>query len=191
MIHPLVFIERKYYGPVFLFLLVLTLTTGFILQFQGDVLKNPVAPGGIVSLEFAGTIEKSDLIIRSWKEAGTTAAAFNIGLDYLFLFLYPLAILAGCIWVTGNQHTRSVWIKNAGYLVSWLVIGAGILDAIENIALYRLVTGASESFLPRIALYCAVPKFLLTGLGILYFLTTGLYLLFQYLYGKAIRSSGP
>jgi hypothetical protein len=47
---------------------------------------------------------------------------------------------------------------------------AGLLDAIENVALLRMLHGGVAQPWPRIARLCAIPKFAIVALGMLYVL---------------------
>jgi len=45
-----------------------------------------------------------------------------------------------------------------------------LLDSIENYALIRVLLGSQQELWPRMALWCAVPKFLIVAVGLVYVL---------------------
>ncbi len=53
-------------------------------------------------------------------------------------------------------------------LLSWLVLAAGVLDAIENYALIQMLLSGASDLWARISWWCATPKFILVGLGLLF-----------------------
>lgn len=58
--------------------------------------------------------------------------------------------------------------------MAWVVLFAGLLDIIENIALIRLLSGSESPALPVIARWSAIPKFIFLIMGIVYLLASGL-----------------
>ena len=65
---------------------------------------------------------------------------------------------------------------------------AGLLDGIENWALIQLLFSTQNEFYPALAKYCAVPKFLILGCGILYIVTMLLFSLLSNLIKKETSS---
>jgi hypothetical protein len=55
-----------------------------------------------------------------------------------------------------------------GLPLAWLQWFAGLLDAVENIALLNVLDGPVEQPWPRLAQLCALAKFALILLGLLY-----------------------
>ena len=53
---------------------------------------------------------------------------------------------------------------------SWAIFGAALLDSVENYALIQVLLGTEQSIWPAVARICAIPKFLIVGLGLLYVL---------------------
>ncbi len=48
------------------------------------------------------------------------------------------------------------------------VIIAALLDIVENIALIKLLLGSANELLPVVAKWCAIPKFSIVSVAILY-----------------------
>jgi len=147
-------------------LLGLTLVVWAALIVLDAPLRNDAAPLGIVSLELAGTGESATHILDSWSQQQRLYAAVSLGLDYLFLVLYPLAISQPCRHLantTGRDETK------VGLILARIQLLAGPLDAIENAALIlELFAFPNMNQYASIAWWMAVPKLLIIGVGLLY-----------------------
>ncbi len=170
MIHHLHVITKrqreKYFWPLFL----LTLLVMAILQLVNSPLITTAAPLGIVSFELAGTPAVAENILTSWDTNAQVHAGFSLGLDYLFMILYASAISLACLWAMDILHDRDWPLALAGSWIAWGVWLAAILDAIENIVLVMILFGSQGPFLPLIARVCAVSKFSLIFIGVVFVL---------------------
>jgi hypothetical protein len=101
----------------------------------------------------------------------------NLGLDYLFLCAYAASIGLACVLVSRRFKLRSP-LHAVGVLLSWALVMAAALDALENYALIRLLLGSTGGGLAALARSAALVKFLLVFLGILYAILAGLAALF-------------
>lgn len=163
-------VQTQNKAQVFWLLFGLTVFTIVGVQITGSALVNETAPGGIVSLELVGTLAGSQGIIDSWRGPDMTWAGINMGLDFLFLFLYGTTIALGCLILSDRMPEKNRSLKAVGH---WLALGALVaagLDIIENITLIRLLTGSENEFLPSLARWMAIPKFGLVLLALLYVL---------------------
>jgi hypothetical protein len=147
-------------------LLALSLALGAL----GAPLVTPAAPLGIVSFELAGTAEAAQRILASWPPVARERALFVLGLDYLYLAVYP-AWLSLAALLVARRHAGPP--ARLGEGLAWLVLAAAPLDALENAALARLVAGPLSDALARTAWACAWPKFALVALASLYLLGAG------------------
>jgi hypothetical protein len=152
----------------FVALLALTIVVMVALQILGAPLKTDAAPAGIVSFELAGTLPAAQGIVESWNATARVYAGLNLGLDFLFIPAYALCIGLGCVLVARALAARVAMLASVGVLLAWAQWLAALLDAIENYALIQLLLGSQQAALPVIAQWCAIPKFLIVGLGILY-----------------------
>ncbi len=130
------------------------------------VLDRSLAPYGIVGLELAGTAERAGLILVAWGCGGRTAAAFGLGLDMLFALTYATALALACDAVagppgTGVRHRVGLWL-------AWGALAAGALDLVENVALALMLLGGHLAPWAGVATVCAVPKFILVALALLF-----------------------
>ena len=166
--HPFRWIPQQRRKYLFIASVVATLLVSGVLTVMGQKLQNETVPHGIVSYEFAGDLVTATAMIESWGESGRILAGFHLGLDYLFLVLYSLAISLGCAMLaTFLASTYNVWTQS-GVWIAWAQPMAALLDSIENAALYALLVGSQNGQLPQIAWWCAAVKFAIVILGLLY-----------------------
>ena len=168
MFHPLDFIPSVAQKKAFFAFLALTLGLFGVFRYLDAPLRNPAAPSGIVSFELAGTPERADSIIQSWDARSQLFAAFGLGLDYLFMPAYALTLSIGVLMALRKRG--GVFAKLGAY-VGWGALLAGLFDAVENVALWRLLSGISTPFCPRAAAFAATVKFALIVLGLIFALT--------------------
>jgi hypothetical protein len=181
MPHPLEFLPLNLRKPLFFTFLALTVVLFAVFRVLDEPLRTAAAPNGIVSFEFAGLPDQAEVIVSSWNEttplgfpqilggysetSPVVYAAFGLGLDYLFMPVYSLALSLGTLLAAGRH---AGWLKSLGAVAGWGAFGAAIFDAVENYALWRVLSGDIISPYPEIAAVCAVVKFFLISWGLLY-----------------------
>ncbi len=172
--HPFYWIRKTQRNRIFVILLILTVVTIIGLQITGNPLKTETSPAGIVSFEFAGTIDNAQNMIKSWGPQGQVYIGLNMGLDFLFLILYPLAIGLGVILVGQRLSNKNGILWSLTVWLAWGLLIAGILDSIENYALIRILLGNTQELWPILAKWSAIPKFAIVLVGLLYILIGGI-----------------
>lgn len=168
MNHPLACIPSEKRKPLFFAFLALTLIIFGVFRLLDTPLRTDAAPNGVVSFELAGNIKTAAGILGSWDERAQLFAAFGLGLDYLFMPSYALALALGILLAAG-RHPGIYEKIGAG--LGWGALAAAVFDAVENYSLWRLMLGDFEVLWPRLAAICATIKFALLLLGIIYALT--------------------
>ena len=164
--------ERKLTWVLLLWLIALMVA----LHFFDAYLKNNVCKNGIVSFELAKNVEVSTAILHSWNAQANSAAGLNLGLDFLFLIIYPtfLALLI-------HKLNERLWVKHSfhtvGVVLIWASFVMGLSDAIENMALVTLLLGNLQQQWSSIAYYFALLKFAILAIGILYIVINSIILL--------------
>lgn len=153
------------------------------MQLLGLPLITNAAPGAIVSFELAGDLSTALAIMQSWDQAAMVAAGISLGLDYLYLVIYASTIALGCVLI-GNANGSHSLIAVATIL-AWMQPVAALLDAIENYALIQLLLGAHAIYWPPVAKWCAIPKFIIIAVGLV-FLVVGVLML----HIKRLRGEG-
>jgi len=169
-IHPFLWIRDTALKGTFLAAATLAIAAMLVLQSLGAPLQTPEAPAGIVSFELAGNLANSAAILASWDPAAKVSAGVNLGLDYLFIVAYVTAIGIACMLVSYHFKRNMRHWGMAGILLAWGILLAGVLDCVENYALISLLLGSQAEILPVVARFCAIPKFTLVFLGLIYVL---------------------
>jgi len=168
-------IRRRTFLPFF----TLTLIIEGVLTMTGNMLKTDATPLGIISYELAGSIEHAQAILNSWSEPLKRLAAFNLGLDYLFIFAYAITISLGCAWAGMTFQRRHFFFASLAQPFIWGILLAGSLDAVENLALIRMLYDKVVNPWPGIAAWAATAKFALVALGLIYTLCSGIVWVFS------------
>ncbi|HEY47980.1 MAG TPA: hypothetical protein G4O14_14520 [Anaerolineae bacterium] len=168
--HPFEWISPSAQKCVFWILLILTFFIMATLRVLDVPLKTEIAPSGIVSFEFAGDLSLAQKMVESWGQRGQIVAGLSLGLDYLFLLTYAGSIGMGCVLVARSVSKLAKQLSNAGIYLAWALLLAALLDALENYALIRVLSGSNSAIWPKVATWCAVPKFVIVAAGLAYIL---------------------
>ncbi len=172
MNHRLSLIYHRNGKAVFLGLLAWTLVLFAVFQVLNAPLVTLAAPAGIVSHQFAWSVEKAQAILASWAGRPSLSAAFSLGLDYLFIPSYALTVALGALLAAG-RHSSS--LRRLGIWAVYAVCAAAIFDALENVGLARqLLTGLVSAPMTFLTGLCASLKFTLLILAVLYGVVCGL-----------------
>lgn len=164
MRHPLEFVPQEARKRLFLTFLVLTLSLFAIFRVLDAPLQTDYAPSGIVSFELAGSPRNAAHIVLTWSEQATLNAAFGLGIDYLFMPVYALALGFGTLLAAGRHGG---WLRSLEAVAGYGAFAAALFDAVENYALFQVMSGAFNSSYPMIAAVCAALKFGLLAFGLL------------------------
>lgn len=132
MNHPLDFIPVSSRKPIFFTALSLTLILVAVFGVLDAPLKNSVTPCGIVSFELAGSPANAQAMIDSWDARARQFAAFGLGIDYLFMPTYALALSMGILLAAGRHQGG---FKSVGAVAGWGAFAAAAFDAVENLGL--------------------------------------------------------
>jgi len=165
MRHPLEWIpstSRKLALYVFLFL---TISLFAVFRVLDQPLRTPAAPNGIVSFELAGSPAVAQSMLDSWNEQAKQYLAFGLGLDYLFMPTYAIA-LGLAILLAASRHAG--WIKSLGAAAGWGAFVATLFDATENFALWKILLGEIIQQWTQLTAVCASIKFGLLIAGLVY-----------------------
>lgn len=125
-------------------------------------------PHSIIDFELAGTLAKAQEMLATWhKNNAMNALFFLLGFDYFFMVTYSIALWFGCLHVATKFSGGFQMFLVA---LAWSQPVAGLLDAVENGALYHLASGSVDALLPVIAKYAAIPKFAIALAGVLFWI---------------------
>ena len=167
---PFQWISVSALKPALVLSILATLALMVTLSALGAPLRTDASPAGIVSFEFAGSLAAAQHMIVSWGETGRTYAGLNLGLDYLFLIAYPFSIGLACVMVSRRLRDRGGGFSNLGIGLAWGQGAAGLLDALENYGLIRVLLGTRIESWPTVSRIAATGKFALVALGLTYVL---------------------
>ena len=168
MSHPFEKLSPSQLKKLFWFSTLFALVLMALMNTVGAPLITDIAPLGIVSFEFAGSPRQVDAILTSWDHNARLHAAFSLGLDYLFMLAYSTAIGLACLKAAVVLRQRAWPMAQFGAPLAWGQWVAAILDALENLALTFILLSGSGSPWPELAKWCALFKFLLIFLGLVY-----------------------
>ena len=138
-----------------------------LMALTGGRLNSRRTPGGIVDLELAGTEGRAGAVLAAWDPDAQRRARFAVRLDFLFLLVYSTAIGMACM-EAADRLRHQPRPARAGSALAWLQWGAALLDAVENAAMLQILGGRVRQPWPAIARSCALPKFVIVALGLVY-----------------------
>jgi hypothetical protein len=165
MRHPLASLSPEKRKPLFLTFLALTVLLFAVFRVLDTPLRTPAAPNGIVSFELAWSPGASVDMVNSWSEYARLLAAFGLGIDYLFMPIYALALSLG-ILLASARHPGG--FERLGAWMGWAALVAPLFDAVENYGLLHSLLSPLFSLWPLVASVCATLKFTLLILGLIY-----------------------
>ena len=167
------------YKRILIFSGFLTIIIFISLRYFGNPLITNHAPSGIISFELAKDYDQSIAIISSWDLNAKVNAGLSLGIDFLFLVVYSIFFSTACYLVAQKYINKINLLYRIGLLIAKLQFVAALFDAIENIALIKLLLGSNNSIYPTIAYYFASIKFIIIAIGIIYIIIGLLTALFQ------------
>ncbi len=161
-------VQRLFWPALILALAILAVFSVIDAPLQTPAATKGVAKG-IIAYELAGSAPAAQAMIDSWDARTRLYAAFGLGLDYLYMPSYALAIALGCMWARRRLAARRPWLADIGLALAWGQGAAALLDATENFALLKmLLAGVASAPWPALAAVCATIKFVLVLAGLLY-----------------------
>ena len=143
---------------------VFTIILIVIMKFLDSYLTTEGTPDGIVSFELAKNIHDARVMMDMWGDTGRIVAGFSLGLDYLFLISYSLFLGLISFYFARKFDGRFKILAKLGYSFSWIIFLAAVYDAIENFALFKILTGSGTSLMAVTAWFFASFKFLIVFL---------------------------
>lgn len=168
---PFAWLSHGVQVPLCLALIVAALAFGYYLGKQGAPLGK-LLPHGVLDIEMPWSTERAQEVNKALGEAGIAVAMKQTKLDFVFLVLYPLAISLTCALVAGSLSGKGSAI---GMTVARAVLFAGLLDAVENVAMLQMLGGTTSSPWPQLSTTCALLKFTLVLGGLVFVLVGGLW----------------
>lgn len=170
MAHPFQWIQPEYRTKVLWVSGLFTILMFMVMNSTGVVLVTKAAPQGIISFELAHSLQQALAIMNSWGPMQKMAAAYSLGIDYLFMLIYAFFLsFFSFTRAAAFGSLKPLWAK-LGWLLGWLFLVAGLLDALENYMLYRLLFSPPQVYFAQWAFWFASFKFAFVLAGIAYLL---------------------
>ncbi|MGA0611292.1 hypothetical protein [Caldimonas sp. KR1-144] len=113
-------------------------------------------PFGVISLEAPGTSAHARWIVERLGVDGVASVRRQTLLDFAFLTACALTLSLACTMIS---EATSGPMKAYGIMIAWAILLAGALDAVENVAMLRMLSGSFGSPWPQLATFCATLKF--------------------------------
>ena len=153
-------------------LIVLALFVGslvFLLLMRAPVDEMGDRGVGVIEFELARTSEKASEYYALLGDEGRDEAQKQLYLDFAYLILYGLLYAAACIVVAARAAERGMTkLARWGAPLATAGLAAAACDAVENLALLRVLDGHTDQPWPGIAFTFATMKFVLSTAAILY-----------------------
>jgi hypothetical protein len=125
---------------------------------------------GIVDFELAGTEDRTMEILGAWGPSGRRDARNNLWLDLVFIVLYSVALYLAVTWAALQWIDVWPFFAWLGWFLAYGQLLAGAFDVVEDVCLLRIIAGDEPGQrLPSTAKLAAQTKFLLSSLGVVYF----------------------
>ena len=169
--HPLNAIPEGW--PIWLTFIILLALTAIFGRLTKQDLKTTESPLNAISLEFAAFQKsKAQRIVKAWtNENKLDLARKHLFWDSFFILAYSTLLALGCVMTARVLHQPQTDAYSLALFVAWLPWLAGLLDFIENYAIWKMLYGFEGEGLPWLATAPATLKFII-GIG------TGIYTLF-------------
>jgi hypothetical protein len=196
---PLKYLRSSVLWSVVALLIAINLWLG--IKAGGDnLLNNLTAPRGIISLETTGSVESARKIIQSWNKNTPgeiplrSIALRSLIYDYIFIVFYTFTLALVCLIAAGvfnanHEKLNRLGLVKLGVGLARLQIVTAALDAIENIALWRMLRDSTLSIWPLLARWCALPKFGLIAVSFIYILLAFIFWIGESHKRKPLRKS--
>ncbi len=130
-------------------------------------LRNATSPNGIVSFEFCAYSASCMDTLTAWGAEGQRYAMLSLGLDFLFMLLYP-GFIAVCLLLTAAH--LSPRLKQVTVFAAWLTVAMWLADAIETYSLTQIVLRQSDALYGPLAAAFASIKFSILGISVFWLL---------------------
>jgi hypothetical protein len=127
----------------------------------------------IVDFELAGSVDRAQEILATWRAEGVIDDAKTIQIIDLIYPLIYAAALAGLCLAAAGAWSRAGWprLGAAGIAMAWVAFAAAGFDYVENVALGVSLWDEPAEPWPHVAFVAAVLKFAAIYASLLYALS--------------------
>jgi hypothetical protein len=140
-----------------------------------DVKLNPNSGYKYPMLAFELNAAAAPTMFKDWEQSKSKLKT-ALQWDFLFIFIYSASIATACFIAARFLDSKKGWAVPFKYslIVICLQLVAAMFDASENVSLLKVLQGPIESPWPQLARWCAICKFSLIIVGLVYSLIFGI-----------------
>ena len=115
----------------------------------------------IVDFELAGSVDRADEILATWRREGVIDDAKRIQVfDLVYPLIYAAALAGGCVAAAGAwRRAGRPRLATAAIGLAWVAFAAAGFDYVENLGLMISLWDEPASPWPQVSLVAAVLKF--------------------------------
>jgi len=148
-----------------------------VMSYQGAPLRIPeVSPHGIINLELARTTYHATNIYRAWQPNLIDTANTNTLLDFVFILCYGTFLFASSYLFMGRSEG---WMLRLNKWICAAALIAPLFDVIENVLMFRTLSGHfSKEVIASTFIFAAV-KFMLAAITLLFLIYSTVSLLIK------------
>jgi hypothetical protein len=135
--------------------------------------ENEAGGESIVDFELAGSVDRANEILATWRAEGVLDDAKRIQIfDLIYPLIYAAALAGGCLAAAAAWgRAGRARLAAAGVAMAWVASAAAGFDYVENLALGVSLWDEPASPWPQIAYGAAVLKFAAIYSSLLYAVT--------------------
>jgi len=157
---------------LFIAMIILFIPTLIAMIVIDEELKMSTAPYGIISLELCGYSDSCITVLDGWGNDGKKLAMLSLGLDYLYLILYPSLT---CLALLLILPYLAIKLQRMTQIIAWISLLCIPLDAFENYFLIKIVLGSSAPLYSKLGAAFAITKFAVFGISIIWLFSCGIF----------------
>ena len=125
----------------------------------------------IFDLEFMRTSAEASVQVAQLGPDGVVSAKVAVYVDFAFLVLYAMTLSAACVVVAARSMDRgSFRLAAMAHRLAWLAPIAAACDALENVAILRVLSGHVDQPWPGFAFGFAIVKFVMLAVVVIFLL---------------------
>lgn len=175
----------KYLIVIVLFSFVATAGLMVLLGTINETLTSAEPGYDIIDFELAFTQEKAGEILETWGLELQEEARKSLYIDFAYLLAYALFLSSLTLLVTRSVNGT---IQRTGMVTARMPVAAALLDIAENVLLLHVInTSALSGAAVMSAGVCAVIKFVLVGIVVVFCIVVGTYGLISVLSKRTSR----
>ena len=163
-------------NPALLLLGMLTLLLGEPMRAHANALIGPAAPLGILSLQFACSVDSANAILAAWDDPTRLHARLSLYWDMGFALTYGITLTALTQRVITYRARRG---RTSRAVVAWLPLWAALADGLENLLHLSLITASGAGEIALTAPLACSAALLKWGLLLVWLLGLGWIALFK------------